>query len=92
VLTALAEVENALIAVQRQGERLGILARATAAASEAATLAGLQFQAGQVDLLVSLDAQRTLLDLQQLEVTTAADRIAAYIQLYKALGGGWSQL
>jgi NodT family efflux transporter outer membrane factor (OMF) lipoprotein len=92
VLTALSEVENALIAVQRQGERWGILARATAAASEAATLAGLQFQAGQVDLLVSLDAQRTLLDLQQLEVTTAADRITAYIQLYKALGGGWSQL
>ena len=92
VLTALSEVENALIAVQRQGERLGILARATAAASEAATLAGQQFQAGQVDLLVSLEAQRTLLDLQQLEVTTAADRIAAYIQLYKALGGGWSHL
>jgi len=92
VLTALSEVENALIAVQRQGERWGILARATAAASEAATLAGLQFQAGQVDLLVSLDAQRTLLDLQQLEVTTAADRITAYIQLYKALGGGWSHL
>jgi outer membrane protein TolC len=92
VLTALAEVENALIAIQRQGERLGILARATAAANEAATLAGLQFQAGQVDLLVSLDAQRTLLDLQQLEVTTAADRITAYIQLYKALGGGWSHL
>jgi multidrug efflux system outer membrane protein len=92
VLTALAEVENALIAVQRQGERLGILTRATAAANEAATLAGQQFQAGQVDLLVSLEAQRTLLDLQQLEVTTAADRIAAYIQLYKALGGGWSHL
>ena len=92
VLTALSEVENALVAVQRQGERLGILARATAAANEAATLAGLQFQAGQVDLLVSLDAQRTLLDLQQLEVTTAADRITAYIQLYKALGGGWSHL
>jgi NodT family efflux transporter outer membrane factor (OMF) lipoprotein len=92
VLTALSEVENALVAVQRQGERLGILTRATAAASEAATLAGLQFQAGQVDLLVSLDAQRTLLDLQQLEVTTAADRITAYIQLYKALGGGWSHL
>jgi NodT family efflux transporter outer membrane factor (OMF) lipoprotein len=92
VLTALSEVENALVAVQRQGERLGILARATAAANEAATLAGLQFQAGQVDLLVSLDAQRTLLDLQQLEVTTAADRITAYIQLYQALGGGWSHL
>ncbi|MES1167372.1 MAG: efflux transporter outer membrane subunit [Pseudomonadota bacterium] len=92
VLTALADVENALVAVQRQGERLDLLGRATAAASEAATLSGMEFEAGQVDLLVSLDSQRTLLDLQQQAVTTTADRLSAYIQLYKALGGGWSRL
>lgn len=65
VLTALGEVENALVAVQRNTERLEILARATAAAREAATLASLQYQAGQVDILSSLDAQRTLLDLER---------------------------
>ena len=92
VLTALSEVENTLSAVQRNAERLGILNRAAAAAREAATLAGLQYQAGQIDLLVSLVAQRTLLDLEQQEVTTAADRIIAYIQLYKAFGGGWTPL
>jgi multidrug efflux system outer membrane protein len=92
VLTALSEVENALIAVQRTTERLDILNRATAAAREAATLSTLQYQAGQVDLLVSLDAQRTLLDLEQQSVTTAANRASAYVQLYKALGGGWSAL
>ena len=92
VLTALAEVENALVAIQRNSERLEMLISATASAGEAAKLAGLQYQAGQVDLLVSLAAQRTLLDLQQQAVTTAADRITAYIQLYKALGGGWTHL
>src|ERR1035437_6392318 len=92
VLTALTDVENALIALHRNAERLDILTQATAAAREAAMLAWLQYQAGQVDLLVSLEAQRTLLDLQQQAVTTAADRITAYIQLYKALGGGWSHL
>ena len=92
VFTALAEVENALVAVQRNAERLDILTRATAAAREAATLAGLQYEAGQVDLLVSLEAQRTLLDLEQQAVTTAAARTTACIQLYKALGGGWSHL
>lgn len=92
VLTALSEVENALVAVQRTAERLIILARATAAAREAAKLSALQFEAGQVDLLVSLEAQRTLLSLEQQEVTTAADRTSAFIQLYKALGGGWSPL
>ncbi len=92
VLTALSEVENALVATQRHGERLATLARAVTAAREAATLSALQFQAGQVDLLASLEAQRTLLDLEQLAVTTTADRAGAYVQLYKALGGGWSHL
>ena len=92
VLTALSEVENALVAVKRNAERLDILTRATTAERDAAKLAGLQYEAGQVDLFVSLEAQRTLLSLEQLEVTTSADRITAYIQLYKALGGGWSHL
>ena len=92
VLTALNEVENALVAVQRNTERLDILTRATAAAREAASLSALQYEAGQVDLFVSLDAQRTLLDLDQQTVTTSAGRANAYVQLYKALGGGWSPL
>jgi len=92
VLTALGEVENALVAVQRNTERLDLLTRAATAAREAATLSALQYQAGQVDLLVSLDAQRTLLDLEQQTVTTAANRTNAYVQLYQALGGGWTPL
>lgn len=92
VLRALSEVENALVAVQRDAERLDILTRATTAAREAASLSALQYEAGQVDLLVSLEAQRTLLDLEEQAVTTAADRTTACIQLYKALGGGWSHL
>ena len=90
VLTALAEVENALVAVRRHGERLDILALAIAAARKAVTLAGMQFKAGEIDLFVSLDDQRTLLSLEQQEVITRADRSTACIQLYKALGGGWS--
>ena len=92
VLTALGEVENALAAVQRNTERLDILTRDTAAAREAADLSALQYEAGQVDLLTSLDAQRTLLDLEQQAVTTTANRATAYVQLYQALGGGWTPL
>ena len=92
VLVALGEVENALVAVQRNTERLAILARATAAAREAAKLASLQYQAGQVDLLVSLDSERALLDLEQQTVATAASRANACVQLYQALGGGWTRL
>jgi NodT family efflux transporter outer membrane factor (OMF) lipoprotein len=90
VLQALSEVENALIAIQHTSERLVIVGRAVVAAREAATLASQRFQAGEVDLLDVLDSQRTLLSLEQQQVTTTADRTSAHVQLYQALGGGWS--
>jgi len=90
VLQALSEVENALVAIQRTAERLTVLDRATADAHEAAKLATQQFQAGQVDLLNVLEAQRSLLSFEEQQVNTRADQAAAHVQLYKALGGGWS--
>lgn len=90
VLAALSEVENALVSVSRNAERLAILQRAVAAAREAESLASLQYQAGQVDLLTVLDAQRTLLAVEEQVVSTHADELSAHVQLYKALGGGWS--
>ncbi len=90
VLTALSEGENALVAIQRYSEKMGVLATAIAAAREAANLASIQYEAGQVSLLINLDAQRTLLSLEQQNVTATASRASACIQLYKALGGGWS--
>lgn len=90
VLTALSEVENALVSVQRNTERLAILDTAVTAAREAEHLAELQYQAGQADLLTVLEAQRTLLSVEQQQVTANADRATAHIQLYKALGGGWT--
>jgi NodT family efflux transporter outer membrane factor (OMF) lipoprotein len=90
VLTALSDVENALISERRTRERITVLGRATEAAQFAATIAEQQYEAGQADLLTVLDAQRTLLSLQQQKVSTTADLTNAHIQLYKALGGGWS--
>lgn len=90
VLTALSEVENALIAVRRSNERLTILDKALSAAREAAVLARQQYQAGQTDLLTVLDSDRTLLGLEEQQVTTTADLASSHIQLYKAMGGGWS--
>lgn len=92
VLNAFTEVENALAAVQHYNEQLHILNHALTAAREAAQLSAQQYAAGQVDLLVSLDAQRTLLSFEQQQVTTTAQCATASIQLYKALGGGWTHL
>jgi multidrug efflux system outer membrane protein len=90
VLTSLSEVENALVAILRTAERLEVLDRAIHAARQAAQLAMQQYQAGQVDLLQVLESQRTLFSVQEQKVSTTADQTNAHIQLYKALGGGWS--
>ncbi|MBB5035868.1 efflux transporter outer membrane subunit [Prosthecobacter dejongeii] len=90
VLQALSEVENALIAVSRSSERLRTLDGAVTSAREAATLAAQSYEAGQIDLLQVLDTQRTLLSLEEQQTLTRGDRASAHIQLYKALGGGWS--
>ena len=90
VLTALSEVEDSLIACRRSGERLETLEKATAAAREAATLAQQRYEAGVIDILTVLDSQRSLLGLESNLFSARADRTNSYIQLYKALGGGWS--
>ncbi len=90
VLDALRDVENALIAIARTDEALAMVHRAATAARDAADLSALEFQAGQVDLLVVLDAQRTWLSLEKQRVSTAADHTLAHVRLYRALGGGWA--
>jgi NodT family efflux transporter outer membrane factor (OMF) lipoprotein len=90
VLTALSETEDALIACRRSAERLASLEKATVAAREADALAQQRYQAGEIDFLDVLDAQRTLLGLEDNLFSTITDRTTAYIRLYQALGGGWS--
>jgi NodT family efflux transporter outer membrane factor (OMF) lipoprotein len=91
VLTALSEVEDALIACKRSTERAATLEVAAAAAAEALTLATQRYNAGVVDFLTLLEAQRTDLGLQESVINARADRSAAFVELYKALGGGWSR-
>ncbi len=92
VLAALSEVEDALISVKQIAVRLSILSRAVAAAREAGDLATKRYTAGDVDLLTVLEAQRTLLSVEEQQVTAQADQASAHIQLYKSLGGGWSSI
>lgn len=90
VLTAYNEVENALSSIRRNNERLVSLETATNAAREADALARQAYESGSSDYLTVLESERTLLSLEQNLTTTRADLTTAQIQLYKALGGGWS--
>ena len=89
VLAALEDVENALVAYAEEQVRRDALVAATDAARSAAELAEASYRAGLIDFQVVLDAQRSLLTVEdQLAVSTGA--VASnVVRLYKALGGGW---
>lgn len=89
VLTALRDVEDSLVALRNDRERLVSLRAAAAAAGNAALLARQRFDSGLIDFQVVLDTQRTALISQQNVAVTAADLNADHVRLYKALGGGW---
>ncbi len=89
VLTALREVEDALIALSGDRERLARLGEAAAAAGNAAGLARQRYASGLVDFQVVLETQRTALGTQDSVASAGADVAADHVRLYKALGGGW---
>jgi NodT family efflux transporter outer membrane factor (OMF) lipoprotein len=90
VLTALQDVENALVAVANARERHTQLMAATASAREALNIAEQRYASGLADFLSVLVSQRTLLALE-IELASSTGALAtAQIQLYKALGGGWA--
>ncbi|MCT2378445.1 efflux transporter outer membrane subunit [Pseudomonas aeruginosa] len=72
---------------QRRQERLG---EAVAQNRRALQSAREQYRAGAVDFLSVLDSQRQLLDNQEQQVASDEAVSLTLVNLYKALGGGWS--
>ena len=91
VLTALGEVENALVSGDREAARRAALRDTLAARGKAADMTAKLFENGQADLATLLDARRRLNGAQS--ALAAADNtvFARRVALYKALGGGWSE-
>jgi len=90
VLTALKDVEDALVALQGDRERLARLQIAADAAGNAELLARQRYASGLIDFRTVLETQRTLLSTQDSVENTRASLSADHVRLYKALGGGWS--
>ena len=89
VLTALMEVEDALVALRSDDERLLSLQSAAEAAANAALMARERYSSGLTDFQTVLDTQRTQLNTQESVAIARADLSADQVRLYKALGGGW---
>jgi NodT family efflux transporter outer membrane factor (OMF) lipoprotein len=90
VLTALQEVENALVALARSQERVEALGNAAESARVAAELARQRYSAGLIDFQSVLDTERTLLSSEDSLASAREFAVQALIRLYKALGGGWT--
>ncbi len=89
VLTALTEVEDALVALKNDSERLTLQQAAASAASNAAALAQNRYASGLVDFQTVLQTQRTLLSSQDSVASLQMSLSADHVRLVKALGGGW---
>ncbi len=90
VLTALQEVENALVSLTRSRERAQALGDATDAARSAADMARLRYGSGLIDFQSVLDTERSVRTIEDSLASARADGVLALIRLYKAMGGGWS--
>lgn len=86
---ALADVEAALVALSKARERLVSLNKAVEVSRQAEQVAQHRYAAGLIDFLSLLDTQRSLLSLEDQRLSAEGDRATAFVQLYKALGGGW---
>ena len=89
VLTALKDVEDSLVSLQRDRERLFTLQQAADAAGNAARLATQRYGSGLIDFQTVLDTQRSQLSAQDSVASANSDVAADHVRLYKALGGGW---
>jgi multidrug efflux system outer membrane protein len=90
VLFALEETENSLVALSRERQRLAYLTEAERAAAEATDLARQRYRDGIADYLSVLDAERTLLSLQEQLVTTQTLTATRLIAVYKTFATGES--
>jgi NodT family efflux transporter outer membrane factor (OMF) lipoprotein len=92
VRSALRDVENALSAYAGEQNRRRFLATAVDAARNAVTLSASQYSAGLVDYSTVLDSQRSLLSNQDQLIQSETAVTSNLVRLYKALGGGWTQV
>ena len=87
---AFKEVEDSLVAVRTAREQRSAQAEQVESLRSAFRLATLRYQGGLANYLDVLIAQRNLFDAELSLTSTHRLHLVSVVQLYKALGGGWS--
>lgn len=91
IISALNDVENALAAIQHLEKARAFQVENVTQSERALEGARLRYQAGSIDFLTLLEAQRTLYAARDQFIQYKLARLQALVGLCKALGGGWSQ-
>lgn len=91
ILVSFKEVEDSLSTVKASNTRETSLQTAMNEARTAYDLSQQQYDAGAIDFQILLDARRTMLTAEDTYIQTKNARLAAAVDLFKALGGGWNQ-
>jgi outer membrane protein, multidrug efflux system len=91
VVQAFTDVDTALTAWRYATEQERLQRVAVETARTAATIARAQMAAGTVDITTVLTAETTLFSDEDILVQVRLVRAQALLNLYKALGGGWTE-
>ncbi|CAM5765341.1 efflux transporter outer membrane subunit [Bosea minatitlanensis] len=90
VLSALEDVENAIVSLAQERIKSARLAVSVANYREAASLGRSLYRAGTQSFLDLLEAERSLYSAEDSLIASQVAVATDYIALNKALGGGWS--
>jgi NodT family efflux transporter outer membrane factor (OMF) lipoprotein len=90
-ISAFSDVETSLGQVANFGEEQEALQREVTASANAFRISELQYREGIADLLSVLQAQQTLFTAENLLIQVKLARLQADVNLYRSLGGGWSE-
>ncbi len=90
VRNAVREVEEALVNLDSTGQRATSVQAAAAGYKASLDATQARYRAGLASLVELEDARRTAVAAQQSEVALNRERVAAWLSLYRAAGGGWS--
>ena len=91
VLQSFTDVEQSLTALRYTTEQERLERQAIAVAQRSADIAKAQLEAGTIDIITSLNTQVTLYNDLDLLTQIRLAQFQALVNLYKALGGGWSR-
>lgn len=88
---AVREVEEALVNLQGTSDRAADAHTANEGFAASYTAAQARYRGGLSNLFELEDARRSAVQAQSALIELQRERVAAWINLYRALGGGWSE-